>query len=75
MRGPGLADFGLDVGKPHARGRIGDADEMIAGRTLDLSSGVTRIAFQRLIAMRAVEFEFGGIHDLVQSYARLALKA
>ncbi len=44
MRVPSAAGFRLDVGEAGAGGRVGDADEMLAGRALDLPSGVTRVA-------------------------------
>ena len=44
MRVPGAAGFRLDVGETGACRRIGDADEMLAGRALDLASGVARVA-------------------------------
>jgi hypothetical protein len=69
MRRPGLAGFRLDVGEASARRRIGDADEMIAGRTLDLSAGMARVALQRLIAMGTVEFEFVRAHKLLSHHA------
>src|SRR3954466_826452 len=59
---PGSARLGLNVREPGSGGRIGNADEVMAARTFDLAAGVTRIAFERLVAMRAVEFEFVGGH-------------
>src|ERR1017187_9279373 len=64
MRGPSLAGFRLDVGEAGARRRIRDADEHVAGRTLDLPAGELGFALQRLIAVGAVEFEFVGVHRL-----------
>jgi len=57
MRGPGLAGLRLDVGETGARRRTGNADEMLAGRALNLPAGVTGIALQRLIAVGTIEFE------------------
>jgi hypothetical protein len=37
---------------------------MLAGGALDLTAGVAGVALQRLIAMGAIEFEFGGAHKL-----------
>jgi len=37
---------------------------MLAGRALNLPAGVLRLAFERLIAVGTVEFEFVGIHRL-----------
>jgi len=48
---PRLARLGLDLGEAHAGRRIGDADEMLAGRTLNLAAGELRFAFQRLVAV------------------------
>lgn len=60
-RMPGLR---LDLSEAHPRRRIGDADEVFAGRALDLSPGELRLAFERLIAVGTVEFEFGFTHRL-----------
>jgi hypothetical protein len=37
---------------------------MLAGRALNLATGVTGVAFQRLVAVATVEFEFRGRHKL-----------
>ena len=63
MRIPGVAGFRHDVSEAHARGRIGDADQMLAGRTLNLSAGEMRLALQRLITVGTIEFEFVGGHN------------
>jgi hypothetical protein len=47
-----------------ARWRIGNADEMLAGRALDLPTGELRLALQRLIAVGTVEFKFVRAHKL-----------
>ena len=62
MSGPGLAGFRLDVGEAGAGRRIGDTDEVVAGRTLNLASGMARVALQRLVAMGTIEFEIGFTH-------------
>ena len=62
MRVPSVPGLRLDVREPGARRRIRDADEMLAGRALDLPSSELRFAFQRLIAVGTVEFEFIGSH-------------
>ena len=62
MRGPRLARFRRDLRKTHACGRIGYADQMLAGRTLNLPAGEMRLALQRLITVGTVEFEFVGGH-------------
>jgi hypothetical protein len=64
MRVPRMAGLRLDLGKTSARGRIWDADEVIAPRALNLPTGVTRVAFERLVAVGAVEFEFVCGHSL-----------
>jgi len=64
MRGPGLPGFRLHLGKTSSGRRIGDANEMVTGGTLNLASGVARVALQRLIAVVTVEFEIGIAHRL-----------
>ena len=64
MRGPSLTGFRVDTGEPGARRRIGNADEMVASRALNLPARVARIALQRLVTMGTLEFEFGSIHKL-----------
>jgi hypothetical protein len=64
MRVPSATGFRLDVSETGARRRIGDADEMLAGRALDLASGMARVARERLIAVRTVEFKFSRVHKL-----------
>ena len=65
MSRPGLAVFRLDVGETGARWRIGDADEDLTGRALNLPAGKLRLALQRLIAVGTVKFEFAGVHKLI----------
>ena len=74
MRRPGLAGFRLDMSEASARRRIGDADEMVAGRTLDLPAGVAWVALQRLIAVGTVEFEFIRAHKLPAHHAPTGCK-
>ena len=64
MRGPGLAGFRVDVGEARTRRRIGNADEMVASRALNLPARVAGIAFQRLVAVGTVKLEFGVAHSL-----------
>ena len=64
MRGPGLAGFRLHVSEAGARRWIRDADEMLAGRALNLASGELRFALQRLVTVGTVEFEFRVAHGL-----------
>jgi hypothetical protein len=70
MRGPGLTGFRLDVGESGACGRIGDADEMLAGRALNLTTGELRFALQRLVAVGAIKFEFVRVHNLHHHHAQ-----
>ena len=62
MRVPGVAGLRLDVGEAGSRRRIWNADQMLAGGTLNLPAGELRFAFQRLVAVRAIEFEIGCAH-------------
>ena len=62
---PSAPGFRLDLGEAHARRRIGDADEMLAGRALNLPPGKLGFALQRLVAMRAVKLEFICVHKLL----------
>ena len=55
---PGASGFGRDPGKAHARRRVGDTDQVLAGRALDLATREWRLALQRLIAVETLEFEF-----------------
>jgi hypothetical protein len=52
------------VGKAGAGRRVGNADEVMARRALNLPAGMAGIALERLIAVRTVEFEFGAAHNL-----------
>jgi hypothetical protein len=70
MRVPGAAGFRLDVGEPRTRRWIGYADEMLAGRTLNLPPGVARVALQRLITVGTVEFKFVRAHKLHPHHAQ-----
>jgi len=74
VRGPGLADLGLHVSESHAGRRIRDANEMVAGRTLNLSPGKLRLTFQGLIAMGTIELEFGIAHISAQISANARQK-
>ena len=67
MRGPRLAGFRVDLGEAAARRRIGNANEMVASRALNLPPGEARLALERLVAVRAVEFEFGVAHKFFTS--------
>ncbi len=65
-----LPGFRLNLGETHARRRIGNADEMLAGRALDLPTGELRFALQRLIAVRTIEFELVRVHSLPPHHAQ-----
>jgi hypothetical protein len=67
----GLPEFRLHLGEAGAGRRIRDADEMVAGRTLNLASGVARVALQRLVSVGTIEFEIGFAHKLLPDYAQL----
>lgn len=58
MRVPGSAGLGCDVGKARTGRRIGDADQVLAGRALNLPTCVLRLALQWLITVGTIEFEF-----------------
>ena len=64
MRGPSLSGFRVDLGEAGARRRIGNANEMVAFRALNLPARMAGIALQRLVAVGTVEFEFGVAHSL-----------
>jgi len=70
MRGPGLAGFRVDMGEAGARRRVGNSDEMVAPRALNLSARMARVAFQRLVAVGTVELEFVGAHGLHLPHAQ-----
>ena len=64
MRGPGLAGFRVDMGEAGPRLWIRNADEMVASRALNLPARVGGIAFQGLVTVGTVKFEFGVAHSL-----------
>jgi hypothetical protein len=53
-----------------ARRRIGDADEVVAGRALNLPAGELRFTFQRLVAVGTIKFEFVRVHRLHLHHAQ-----
>src|SRR4029434_5889344 len=61
---PSVPRFRLDMGKPGACARIGNADQMLAGRALNLPAREMSFALQRLIAVGTVELEFRCGHRL-----------
>ena len=64
VRVPSAAGLRLDVGEASAGRRTGNANQVIAAGTLNLPARVAGIAFQRLVAVGTVEFEFGVAHSL-----------
>jgi hypothetical protein len=62
------------VGEAGARRGIGNADEMLAGRTLNLPAGMARVALQRLITVGTVEFKFVRAHRLHPHHAQTGRK-
>jgi hypothetical protein len=62
------------VGETGACWRIGNVDEMLAGRTLNLPAGVARVALQRLIAVGTIEFKFIRAHRLHPHHAQTSHK-
>ena len=75
MRVPGVPGFRLHMGETGAGRRIGDADEVLAPRTLNLPPGVARITVQRLIAVGTIEFEFNGAHRVHPNMRKTATKS
>ena len=73
MRVPSVAGLRLHVGEAGAGWRTGDADEVIASRTLNLPAREAGVTFQRLVALRAVEFEF--VHSLHLYMRKLIAKS
>jgi hypothetical protein len=55
------------VGEAHAGRWIGNADEMLARRALNLPPGELSFTFQWLIAVLTVKLEFVCIHNLLSS--------
>lgn len=67
MRVPGMAGLRLHVRETRTGRRVGDADENVAPGTLNLPARKARVAFQRLVAVGTVEFEFvHGLHPYVR---------
>jgi hypothetical protein len=74
VRVPSPPGFGLHLGETGARRRIGYADEMLAGGTLNLTPRVARLALQRLITVGTVKFELSCAHNLDSDYAPTGYK-
>jgi hypothetical protein len=64
MRVPCMPRFRLYMGEPCPLRWVGNANEMLTRRALNLPTGVTRVAFQWLVTVRTVEFELGCAHYL-----------
>ena len=64
MRVPRMSGFGRDVGESGVGRRIRDANEMLTAGALNLPAGEMDFALQRLVAVGAVELEFGCFHRL-----------
>jgi hypothetical protein len=62
MRIPGASRFRRNLGKAHPGWRIGNADQVLARQALNLPTRKLRFALERLIAVCAIEFEFGCVH-------------
>jgi hypothetical protein len=58
------------VGEPHARRRIGNTNQVMTGRALDLPTCMMCLALQGLVTMVAVELEFVGVHKLLPDHAQ-----
>ena len=69
MSRPSLTAFRLHMSESSTRRRIRDADEMLAGRALNLSAGELGFALQRLVAVGTIEFEFVRVHKLLPHHA------
>jgi hypothetical protein len=66
---PCAAGLRLHVGETSARWRIGDANEVVAARALNLPAGELRFALQWLVTVGTVEFEFVRAHRLHHHHA------
>ena len=52
------------MGDAAARRRVGNANEKVASRALNLPPGESRLPPERLVAVRALELEFRVAHSL-----------
>ena len=68
-RVPGLSALAGYSREPGARRRVGNIDQVIAGRALDLTSGMLDGALQVLLAMRAFKFEIAGRHEFKKRWS------
>ncbi len=67
---PGPAHLRIDLGEPGACRRVRNADDVVAGRALNLPARILRLAFQRLVAMGTIKFEFRVTHKCLLSKSR-----
>jgi hypothetical protein len=58
------------MGETGARRRIGNVDQMLATRTLNLPAGMARVALQRLITVGTIEFKLVRCHKLHPHHAQ-----
>ena len=66
--------FRLDVSEAGSRRRIGNADEMVARRALNLPAGELRLALQRLVTVRTIDLNSFVFISFFQSCANLGRK-
>jgi hypothetical protein len=67
---PSLAGLRVHLGETSAGRWIRDADKNVATGTFDLAAGELWFAFQRLVAVRAIEFEFFWVHKFLPIHAQ-----
>jgi len=60
---PGPSALAWHTGETAARRRIGNIDEVITRRALNLAARELHFTFEVLFAMRALKFEFAGSHN------------
>ena len=60
---PGPSRFRRNLGESQTRRGIGNADQVLAARALNLAPGEPRLALERLVAVGTKELEFRGLHD------------
>ena len=70
---PRVSGLRLDMGEAGASRRAGDADEHVAPRTLNLPAREAGVAFQGMVAVGTVEFEF--VHSLHLYMRKAAAKS
>src|SRR6516162_9258067 len=62
-RVPGFSALAGHARKAGGRGWVGNVDQVVAGRALDLTSGMLNGALQVLLAVRAFKFEIARRHE------------